>query len=48
MEITDIEIKKPLKNIKEIFNVIEENIKSLWNPTEDDFSKIPDLVANLI
>ena len=30
------------------FDVIDENIKSLWNPSEEDFSKIPELVASLI
>ena len=30
------------------FNVIEENVKSLWNPSEDDFAKIPEMVASLL
>ncbi len=30
------------------FDVIEENIKSLWNPNEDDFAKIPELVYKLM
>ena len=30
------------------FNVIEENIKSLWNPDETDFEKIPEFVKSLI
>lgn len=30
------------------FNVIDENIKSLWVPTEDDFGKIPALVTALL
>ena len=30
------------------FDVIEENIKSLWNPTEEDFAKIPELVHKII
>lgn len=30
------------------FNVIEENIKSLWNPSEEDFAKIPELVTSLL
>ena len=30
------------------FNVIEENIKSLWNPTEEDFAKVPELVEKLL
>lgn len=29
------------------FEVIEENVKSLWNPTEEDFEKIPQLVSKL-
>lgn len=30
------------------FNVIEDNIKANWNPKEEDYNKIPDLVKNLI
>ncbi len=30
------------------FNVIEQNIKSLWKPTEEDFNKIPELVKALL
>lgn len=30
------------------FNVIDENIKSLWNPNEEDFVKIPELVTKLL
>ncbi|MCR4880426.1 MAG: MBL fold metallo-hydrolase [bacterium] len=30
------------------FNVIEENIKSLWNPDETDFEKIPEFVKSLL
>lgn len=30
------------------FNVIDENIKSLWNPNEEDFAKIPELVTKLL
>ena len=30
------------------FEVIEENVKSLWNPEDEDFANIPELVRNLI
>ncbi len=30
------------------FNVIDENIKSLWNPDEEDYAKIPELVTKLL
>ncbi|MBO5495345.1 MAG: MBL fold metallo-hydrolase [Eubacterium sp.] len=30
------------------FKVIDENVKSLWNPDESDFEKIPALVSNLL
>lgn len=30
------------------FDTIEENVKSLWNPTDEDFSKIPELVSKLL
>lgn len=30
------------------FQVVEENIKSLWNPDEEDFSKVPALVKALL
>lgn len=30
------------------FNVIDDNVKSLWNPDNSDFAKIPDLVEELI
>lgn len=30
------------------FNVIEENVKSLWNPNEEDYAQIPELVSNLL
>jgi len=30
------------------FEVIDENIKSLWNPDDSDFAKIPELVAKLL
>ena len=30
------------------FNVIDENVKSLWNPDEEDFAKVPELVASLL
>ena len=30
------------------FNVIPENIRSLWNPEEADFAKIPELVTSLL
>ncbi|WP_417027831.1 flavodoxin domain-containing protein [Baileyella intestinalis] len=30
------------------FQVVEENVKSLWNPDEEDFSKVPALVKDLL
>ena len=30
------------------FNVIDENVKSLWNPDEEDFAKVPELVSSLL
>ena len=30
------------------FEVIDENIKSLWNPTDEDFDNIPALVEALL
>ena len=30
------------------FEVIEENIKSMWNPEEADLAGIPDLVTSLL
>lgn len=30
------------------FHVVEENVKSLWNPDEEDFSKVPALVKALL
>ena len=30
------------------FNVIDENIKSAWVPTDEDFEKIPALVSSLL
>ena len=30
------------------FEVIEENIRSLWNPEESDFAGVPALVASLL
>lgn len=30
------------------FQVVEENVKSLWNPDEEDFSKVPALVKALL
>lgn len=30
------------------FNVIDENIKSLWNPNSEDFAKIPEFAAKLL
>ena len=30
------------------FNVIDENIKSLWNPNEEDYAQIPELVSKLL
>ena len=30
------------------FSVIDENIRSLWIPSEDDFGKIPALVSSLL
>jgi flavorubredoxin len=30
------------------FSVIDENVKSLWNPDEEDFAKIPELVSKLL
>lgn len=30
------------------FDVIDENIKSNWNPMEEDFAKIPSFVTSLI
>lgn len=30
------------------FEVIENNVRSLWNPDEDDFAAIPGLVKNLL
>ena len=29
-------------------NVIDEHVKSLWNPHKDDFAKIPELVKALL
>ena len=30
------------------FTVIDEEVKSLWNPDDDDFRKVPDLVSSLL
>lgn len=30
------------------FEVIEENVRSMWNPEESDFEGIPALVKSLI
>ena len=30
------------------FAVVDEHVKSLWNPGEDDFAKIPELVKALL
>ena len=30
------------------FEVIEENVRSMWNPKESDFESIPALVTALI
>ena len=30
------------------FEVVDENVKALWKPTDDDFAKIPELVAKLL
>ena len=30
------------------FDVIEENVKSLWNPTDEDLDNIPSLVSKLL
>lgn len=30
------------------FKVVEENIKVLWNPKEEDFNKLPELVESLL
>ncbi len=30
------------------FALVEDNVKSLWNPTDEDFAKIPELVKNLL
>ena len=30
------------------FNVIDNDVKANWNPNDDDFAKIPDLVKNLL
>ena len=30
------------------FKVAEESIKVLWNPKEEDFSKVPELVESLL
>ena len=30
------------------FEVIDDEVRSLWNPSEEDFAKIPELVKNLI
>ena len=30
------------------FTVIDEEVKSLWNPDDDDFRKVPALVSSLL
>jgi anaerobic nitric oxide reductase flavorubredoxin len=30
------------------FDVIEQNVRSQWNPEEADFAQIPELVAELL
>ena len=30
------------------FEVVEGNVRSLWNPDEEDFAKISDMVAELV
>ena len=30
------------------FEVVEGNVRSFWNPDEEDFAKIPDMVAELV
>ena len=30
------------------FDVVDENVKSLWNPGEEDFAKVPELVKALL
>ena len=37
------------KELKEAgFDVVDENVKSLWNPGEEDFAKVPELVKALL
>lgn len=42
-------VKKLQEQLKDAgFDLIEENIRSHWNPEEDDFARIPALVTSLI
>lgn len=42
-------VKKLQEQLKEAgFDVIEENIRSSWNPEEEDFARIPALVTSLL
>lgn len=42
-------VKKLQEKLQEAgFAVIEENVRSLWNPEEEDLAKIPELVRNLL
>ena len=42
-------MKKLQEGLKDAgFDVIDETVRSLWNPEEEDFAKIPDLVTSLI
>ena len=37
------------KELKEAgFDVVDENVKSLWNTGEEDFAKVPELVKALL
>ena len=40
------QVKERLKNAG--FDVIDESVKSLWNPESEDIALIPELVKGLI
>ena len=46
-KITQDEINSYVNN-KGTEDVIDENIKSLWNPAEEDYAQIPEMVAKLL
>ena len=36
------------RSVNSVLDVVDENVKSLWNPGEEDFAKVPELVKALL